>query len=474
MNRSTLLGVLGLLWATGSVAQGPTRVTLAQAQAWALQNAYAMKYAELDQQVAQRDIKELRAQGLPQLGFSADYNQFIEIPTQVVPGDAFGFPPYLIEFFGGVSDATGVVLNAPAPDPDGLSELRFGNKHTANVGIQASQLLFSGSYLVGLQAARRYAASREEALARTTDEVLRQVAEAYYLVAAAAYGQAILEETRDATQRQWLEMGAMKEAGFVDATAVDQLELAVSELEAGISNARAQRQLALALLRFQMGLKGTEPLEIAEDLETLWKQGPAGDLLATPFQWEALPALREMEAQLDLARLDVKNKQAAALPVVSAFYSNARNAQRTEFDLFQSGGRWFPAELWGITLSVPLWTSGGGAQRVEKARLQVVRAEMGLSQMQAAADWEYRSARVALEQATVALRQRDRAVDLALRINERTEAAFREGVATSFELSQARNQVIQARGQRTNALLECLNARVRLQAALSAFETSNP
>jgi outer membrane protein TolC len=81
---------------------------------------------------------------------------------------------------------------------------------------------------------------------------------------------------------------------------------------------------------------------------------------------------------------------------------------------------------------------------------------------------------VALEQATVALRQRDRAVDLALRINERTEAAFREGVATSFELSQARNQVIQARGQRTNALLECLNARVRLQAALSAFETSNP
>jgi outer membrane protein TolC len=223
-----------------------------------------------------------------------------------------------------------------------------------------------------------------------------------------------------------------------------------------------------------MGLKGTEPLEIAEDLETLWKQGPAGDLLATPFQWEALPALREMEAQLDLARLDVKNKQAAALPVVSAFYSNARNAQRTEFDLFQSGGRWFPAELWGITLSVPLWTSGGGAQRVEKARLQVVRAETGLSQMQAAADWEYRSAKVSLEQATVALRQRDRAVDLALRINERTEAAFREGVATSFELSQARNQVIQARGQRTNALLECLNARVRLQAALSAFETSNP
>jgi outer membrane protein TolC len=459
-----LLAVSSAAW-----AQGPAKVTLEQAQTWALQNAYAMKYAALDQQMAQRDIKELRAQGLPQLGLTADYNQFIEIPTQVVPGDAFGFPPYLIDFFGGVSDATGVVLNAPAPDPDGLSELQFGNKHTANVGIQASQLLFSGSYLVGLQAARRYAASREEALARTADEVMKQVAEAYFLVAAAEANLAILTESRDAAQQQVLEMGAMHAAGFADITAVEQLELAVSELEAGISNARAQRELSLGLLRFQMGLKFTDPLEISEKLPDLTERLQAQGEWMVTLNYGDLPALREMEAQVELARLDVKNKQAAALPVVSAFYSNARNAQRTEFDLFQSGGRWYPAVIWGVQLSVPLWTSGGGVQRVEKAKLQVARAEAGLQQMQEAADLEQRAAVQALEQAAVALRQRERAADLAQRIHQRTEAAFREGVASSFELAQARNQSIQARGQATGAQLEWLNARVRLQAALSAF-----
>lgn len=468
MNRLSCLALLAV--SSAAWAQGPARVTLEQAQTWALQNAYAMKYAVLDQQVAQRDIKELRAQGLPQLGLSADYNQFIEIPTQVVPGDAFGFPPYLIDFFGGVSDATGVVLNAPAPDPDGLTELQFGNKHTANVSLQASQLLFSGSYLVGLQAARRYAASREEALARTADEVLKQVAEAYFLVAAAQSNEAILQESLAEVQRQLLEMGAMQAAGFADLTAVEQLELAVSELEAGLGNARAQRELALGLLRFQMGLKSSDPLEISEGLEDLRQRFAPADFMATPLKLEELPALREMEAQLELARLDVKNKQAASLPVVSAFYSNARNAQRTTFDLFQADGRWFPAVIWGIQLNVPLWTSGAGMQRVEKAKLQVMRAETGLTQMREAADFEHQSARTALQQATVVLRQRERAAELAQRIYERTEVAFVEGVASSFDLAQARNQWIQTRGEKTGAMLEWLNARVRLQATLSAFE----
>ncbi|MDG2210287.1 MAG: TolC family protein [Flavobacteriales bacterium] len=153
-------------------AQGQTRyeVSLLEAQEIALQKAFAMQYAALDQSTAERDVKVWLANGMPQVNLVADYSQYIDIPTQVVPADAFGFPSYLTEFLGDVSEFTGVSLDTPPVDPDALSELQFGQNHSANVGIQASQMIFSGSFFVGLEAAQLYVESRDQALLRTARE----------------------------------------------------------------------------------------------------------------------------------------------------------------------------------------------------------------------------------------------------------------------------------------------------------------
>ena len=93
-------------------AQGQNYVvTLAEAQAVALEKAFAMQYAALDRSKAERDVKGVLASGLPQVNLIADYSQYIDIPTQVAAGDVFGFPEYLTSFLGGVSQATGVSLN---------------------------------------------------------------------------------------------------------------------------------------------------------------------------------------------------------------------------------------------------------------------------------------------------------------------------------------------------------------------------
>ena len=461
-----------MLLATGlaGTAQEAVNLSLKEAQELALKNAYAMQYARLDQQVAERDVKELTATGLPQLSLEADYSNYIDLPTQVVPADAFGFPDYLTEFLGGVAVATGVPLNAPAPDPDGLSELQFGNQHTANVGVQASQLVFSGSYFVGLQAARLYADSRSQAIERTADEVRKAVAEAYVTVLGAEANVAVLEEALDVVRASRTETEALLEAGFVDAMVVDQIALAVMDLEQDLAYATTQAQLTRALLRFQIGLNPATPITLKDDLGDLLAAESGTDLLSRSFQPEALPGLQEQQAYVGLAELDVKNKRAEGLPTIAAFYTFQKNAQRPEFNLFQGDQSWYDVQLAGVNFSMPLWTSLGGQQRIEKARLELVRAETGYRQMEAAAQLEFETARAEFADAKSRVNNRTRAVELAQSIYDRTERGVNEGVNSSFELNDARSSLLEAQGGLIGAQMALLNAQVRLQSALSEFE----
>ncbi len=453
-------------------AQGQTRyeVSLLEAQEMALQKAFAMQYAALDQSTAERDVKVWLATGMPQVNLVADYSQYIDIPTQVVPADAFGFPSYLTEFLGDVSEFTGVSLDTPPVDPDALSELQFGQNHSANVGIQASQMIFSGSFFVGLKAAQLYVESRDQALLRTADEVRKLVAEAYHLVLGAVEGKGILENALALVKESFAETQQLKAEGFVNQVAVDQLELAVQELELELTTAGKQVGLTMSLLRFQMGIHPTEELLLTQSLADLMSENNGLELLSQPFNSSLLPGLEEQRTYVELAGLNVKNQQAMGWPEISAFYTNQGNAQRDAFNFLQSDGNWYPVQLWGINFSMPLWTSFSGRHQVEQKKIKEERAKLGLEQMEHAAMMEFDHARTNLEQAMGAFQNRTRAVELAQRIFDQTQLAFKEGVVSSFEWTQSRNQLVEAQGNLLGASLDWLNAQVRLQAALSKFE----
>ena len=146
----------------GAVAQ--LSLSLEQAQMLGVEQAYAMQRARIDVEVARRDVKELLATGLPQVNASFDFNHFLDIPTQVVPASSFD----------------------PTAPEDLVLELAFGTTQSATAGISASQLVFSGSYLVGMKAAQVFADAKDLAVDATEVETRRLVAEAYVTALAAA------------------------------------------------------------------------------------------------------------------------------------------------------------------------------------------------------------------------------------------------------------------------------------------------
>ena len=104
---------------------------------FAQSNSPESKNAKLDVEIAKQKIKELTAAGLPKINGSLDFQNFINIPTTVIPASAFGMPG------------------------DELMEVNFGTDYNSNLSVQVDQLIFSVRYIYGIRAASAYATLTE-------------------------------------------------------------------------------------------------------------------------------------------------------------------------------------------------------------------------------------------------------------------------------------------------------------------------
>jgi outer membrane protein TolC len=119
---------------------------------------------------------------------------------------------------------------------------------------------------------------------------------------------------------------------------------------------------------------------------------------------------------------------------------------------------------------MPVWTSFGGRQRVEKKKIAEERARIALSQVSQAATIEHDNARAAFSEAMALLNNATNGERLAEKIYMQSEARYKEGMVSSFDMNDARNQLLEAKLQKLTSSLDWLNARVDLQKALSAFD----
>ena len=441
LGRRLALTLAAVSLTLGSVAQ--RELSLVKAQTLGAENAYAMQRARIDVQVAKRDVKELLATGLPQVNASFDVNHFLDIPTQVVPASSF--------------DPT-------APD-DIVLELSFGTTQSATAGLNATQLLFSGSYLVGLKASQVFADAKALAVDATEVETRRVVAEAYATALAAEANVETLDRALTLISASEGELRELANEGLVESVDADQVQLTRQRLEQQLSTARLQADLTKQLLLFQCGLEVDEDVLLTDDLESLTRAS-VPEAIQANLNLSAIPALEEQRRYLALAELDVQNRRAEGLPQVAAFYSNSTQAFRdSDFPVLADQNNWYPSQIVGLSLNMPIWTSFGGKQRVEKAKLQVLTAESGLEQMESAARLEHANAKATFLDAQASLGTAKAQRDLASRILTRIESGHKEGVRSSFELNTAQNQLLEAEGNLIGAQLAWLTAQQRLIAS---------
>lgn len=461
--RTLLLATLLLVASLNSEAQGPLRLSLEEAQTYALEHSYDVQLTTLDLEIARKKVKETTAIGLPQINASGSFQNFLDIPVTVIPD-------FISPTVVGTLVQTGVLDpgDVPQSDPQ-FVEAQFGTEYNMSAGVSASQLLFDGSYIVGLQAAKAYVDFAELNKAKTEADTREQVAQAYFTVLVADENLAVIKESVINLEKILNDTKAMYENGFMEEQDVDQLQLQLNALNNQLEYAQSQKEIANYFLRFSLGLSEETELELTDKAESLVEEANHSQLLGLSFSAERNPDVKVVEASLGLQKLNEKREKSAYLPKLSAFFSHQQQALRNEFNFTDSNGEWFPSTILGVDLSIPIWSSGMRSNRVQQAKLEVEKSKVTRNQVAEAAELEYKTAYSEYLNSINQYENSKESMQLSARILEKTQIKYREGVSGSFDLTQAQNQFLNNQGQYIASMLQLLNSKFRLKKALNQF-----
>lgn len=420
--------------------------SLLEAQNYALSNNPAAKIAELKITSAEEKIKETRAIGLPQVSASGEFNHFIDLPTQLIPAQFFN--P-----MAGANDFIGV---------------RFGTDFSVTGGLQVSQLLFDGSYLVGLQAAKMYPVLSQKEQEKVKQDIKANVAQSYYMVAIANKNISFLDDMMESTEKLKSYLNILAEKGMMDSAQIDQIDLNLKKFESQRRKAVLDQNLALKSLKVSMGIDISTVITISDDLDNIISSITAYPL-NEEYAVESNINIDLLNTSKELQALNLKNKKAAYLPQLAAFFSHNQQAMRNEFNFF-ADEEWFPTSVWGVKLSIPIFSSGMRKSQVAQQEIELKILDAQIEQASQGITLEFEAAKSEFIGAKEIYDAEKAAYDIALKIKKRSDILYQKKMASMLEVAQADLQLEQSRSTLIQAMYALVNAKVKLDKINNSYE----
>lgn len=443
-----LLLLSGPLRSAPAAPKDPLRLSLQGARAYALENSFDVRKAGLDTESARQKLKETVASGLPQITSSIGYTNNMILATSLIPN-----------FFD--------------DKPEEKIPVQFGTQHNASANIQVQQLVFNGSYLVGLQTSKVYTGLADRGLELSELNVQESVTGTYCLILVAGENEKILRSTLANVEKTRAEIAELYKEGFVAETDVDLIQIASNQLRSGLQTVEKQRDMALKLLKFQMGMDFEEEVVLTDTLEDILASVDIERSLEVPFDPARSVEIELAGLQERLAEKAMKNERARSWPSVSAFFTYQQSAYRDSFNFFSSSQSWFPLSILGVNVSIPLFRSGQQKARTTQAELALEQAREARLQTARGLELEVEQSKVRLSTAWENHRNMKDNMELAARVYDVTLEKYREGLASSMELTQANDKFLRAESDYILALAELLNAKNRLDRVTNSYPSSN-
>ena len=443
-----------------AIGQQQTTFTLSlrQAQDYALEHNAGMKNAKLDIELAKKKIWETTAIGLPQVSASGSYQHIFKVPEL-----SFGGVTLLSTQREGVTlsavptgySSDSIYLNFFQGDP-----IKLGVANNANLNFNVSQLIFSGEYLVGLQATRVFYQISQNSLLQTSSDLRESVANSYYLVLILERNRDILTQSLNNLSRTLDEMKEMNKTGFIEDTDVDQIELTLHSLENGLRSLENQVAASYDLLKFQLGIPFESKVTLIEKLDDVINSSNIASIVARQFQVENHITYKIMENQEAAGNLNLKRQRSTYLPTLAAFYQHTEIAQKADFDFTMK-------DIAGLSLNIPIFSSGQRNVQVQQRALELEKIRNSKNSVAQGLHLDFINSRNSLNAAFDAFMNEKRNIELTERIYNKTLIKYKEGVSSSMELTTAQNQYLTAQSNYFNALFNLLSSKNKLEKLLN-------
>ena len=445
IKKITILQVLFFGLSVMQAQDFPEAVTLEEAIEFGLENNRNIINANLEVQKAYKEKWKTIATGLPQLSARADYKNFIELPTSLIPA----------QFFGG---------------NDGeFAEVQFGTPQTMSAGITLNQLIFDGSYVVGIEATKVYLDASKNILEKTVLEIRKNIVNSYFSVLLVRANVGFLEKNRDNLNSNLTELIQLFKNGFDEEQSVEQLRLTLSSVESQLRYAQNMERTTLNMLKLLLGFPTASPLFLSDSLEVL----TTPDLFQISdenFKTENNIDIKIAENNLLSESLLYRYERSKSLPRISAFLNGNYTGNSESFTFTNVDQKWFGASLFGVQLQVPIFSSLKRRASSQKAKISVSQARSLLKETKERIFIETQAAsnkyKLAIENYFTAKEN----LALANRIKDKNQIKYFEGMVGSFELRQAQLQLYSAQNNYIKAIQSVVQKKIGLETLLNTSQ----
>lgn len=414
--------------------------SLNEAIDFAMENAYVLHNTKQDIVIAQKKVWETISIGLPQVSGSVNYNAFLNLPVSLIPG----------EFFGG--------------EPGTYIPVKFGQDFNSDFGFSVSQLIFDGSYIIGVGSVQLYVNLSKQQHEKIAIDIREAVTQAYYMVLVGMKYREAMAEDLENVKKVYNETKILYENGFREEQDVDQMKLLLRNSENEVLKADREITISKVVLKYTMGFNLDTDIALTDNLEKF-----LDPLVSAPKQFQ-FDFNRHIDYRLATSNFQVSEKllgieKVAYLPKLSGFYNYNKSAYSNDANLFNSKTEWYPSSLVGLQLTLSVFSSGQKRSKVQQAKIEVEKAEVQRKLTEQTLQKDYLTAVAQMESALESFDNDRENRELAEKIRQKTKIKFDNGISTSTELSQIETQYINAYRSLVTSTLQLLQADLNLKKA---------
>jgi|TARA_B100001094_G_scaffold222734_1_gene216781 outer membrane protein TolC len=417
--------------------------TLNEAVEFGLINNSIAKNATNDVKIANAKKWETIATGLPQINSFIEYNNNIKQPISLVPA----------EFFGG--------------NPGEFSELSFGTKQTIDGSVTLTQLLFDGSYSVGLSSIKLYMDIAYKAKIKTDLEVKKSIISAYGNALVSEERVKILEKNLNNVKSNLDEIEKIYQSGLTEIENVEQLKITYVSIKNSLDYSYKLNKTSLNLLKLIIGYDIDKELILSNSLQDLTLKSILEKKSIENFEIDKnidyLLALNNTKSQKTLLTLE-KSK---ALPTLRAFIKGGYDGNNDSFRFFKSDQKWYGYSIAGVSMSVPIFSSLRKSAKTQQARIEFEKSKIDLSESKKRIIIELDNAESEYQYAVSSYNSNVENVKLAEKIERKNQIKFIEGLISGLDLRQAQIQLYSIQNQLIQSMLEVINKKTNLEGILT-------
>ena len=421
----------------------PESLSLNEAIEFGLSNNRSIINADREILKAKKERWKTIAIGLPQVSSQINYQNFLEMPISLVPS----------EFFGGEAGT--------------FEELTFGTEQIMVGSVKMEQLLFDGSYLVGLEASRVYLKISENLFEKTNLEVKKLIVNTYTNVLIAKLNISFLEKNKIALEANLKEITELFKTGFEEQETVEQTQLSLSQINNQLKYAENLMKITQEMVKFIIGYPAEKKLILESELE---------DIFNEDIFFDSIPSINQIDNNIDIRiadnnvkseALQFKYEKSKSLPKLSGFINQTYTGNSNDFTFTDSQQKWYGSSIVGLNLTIPLFSSFGRSAISQKAKISLDQAITQLTETQERIKIEVNAAYNDYQLSIDNYFTEKENLRLAESIEKKNQNKFFEGVIQSFELRMAQMQLYSAQNNYVTAIQSLINKKTVLETLLN-------